>query len=133
MSVPAFLVQAFQPSALPTRFVLGALHQQALSDAGIRRSNRPLAAPRRRYLRVSLEDGDAASAAGGKSWEEPTLEEEYDAIDDVIMGRQPGQGKLHATASCSLACACVPVCVLGSWAPVSRLLLVYTYKTNTRE
>lgn len=50
------------------------------------------------YLGASIDDGDDSSRdeASTRRFEEASLEETFDAIDDVVMDRQPGEGESNA-------------------------------------
>lgn len=97
MIVPAFLAHTTVPK-VPCR-VVPTFWRQHTNDAIARHGVNANSLPaRRRVCSLSLRDDGVGEAekddAGvGVGWVEPTLEETFDAIDDVMMDRLPGEGE----------------------------------------
>lgn len=97
MTVPAFLAHATLPK-FPSRVAPALWHHRAPSTtAGHQHAISLPTSPSVWALKLSDDVVDAAAeeaaAVVGVRWEEPTLEETFDAIDDVMMDRLPGEGK----------------------------------------
>lgn len=98
MTVPAFLAHTTLPKA-SSRVAPAFWHHGAPSAVAGHIHTRNLPTSRRRVWALRLSDNfvDAGAeenaAVVGVRWEEPTLEETFDAIDDVMMDRLPGEGK----------------------------------------
>lgn len=98
MTVPAFLAHTTLPK-VPSRVAPAFWHHRVPSATAGHTYTTSLPTSRRRVWALRLGDDvvDAAAeedaAVVGVRWEEPTLEETFDAIDDVMMDRLPGEGK----------------------------------------
>ena len=73
-------------------------HQHTFDAIARHGVNANILPTRRRVYALSLRDDGVGAAeeddAGvGVGWVEPTLEETFDAIDDVILDRLPGEGE----------------------------------------
>lgn len=97
MSIPAFLLHTTTPYSLPNHFSLARSPPRHRSTAPLAR-RRPRATTVVVYLAASIDDGDDSSRdeASTRKSEEASLEETFDAIDDVVMDRQPGEGESNA-------------------------------------
>lgn len=92
MAVPAFIAHSAYTGSPPNRLLLAVSHQR--TSARVRRDPKRPRVAEQRYFSLSLDGGnDEEGGANGRTWDEPTLEETFDAIDDVIMGRKPGEGE----------------------------------------
>lgn len=95
MIVPAFLAHTTLPK-VPSCVARAIWHNHASGATGGHINTCSLPARRVWALRLRDDVADAAeedAAVAGVRWEEPTLEETFDAIDDVMMDRLPGEGE----------------------------------------